>query len=119
MNIKPQTGKRNYAKGGSVKKGYLAGGTIWPDASSPYAESLPISGGSANLPGGTIQTGGPGVYDPQHPERGAQGWSTFYEPATVPGLSSAEADAVLQLPESTMGGTVFAHPNTVKFKYKP
>ena len=77
MNIKPQSGKRNYAK----SKGYAAGGTIWPDPTSPWDEGLPISGGSANLPGGTIQTGGAGVYDPKHPERGAQGWSTFYEPS--------------------------------------
>ena len=64
-----------------TKKGYAMGGTIWPDATSPWEEGLPISGGSANLPGGTVQTGGVGVYDPKNPQAGAQGWSTFYQPS--------------------------------------
>lgn len=75
MNIKPQTGKRNYAKSakdGAVKRGYLQGGTIWPDTSSPWSSSLPVSGGSAGLPGGYMQIGGVGIYDPEHPEYGAQ-----------------------------------------------
>lgn len=75
MNIKPQTGKRNYAKGGNVKKGYLEGGTIWADTSSPWGSSLPISGGSANVPGGYMQTGGVGVYDPEEPQAGAEGFT--------------------------------------------
>jgi hypothetical protein len=109
MSIKPQNGRRNYAKGGAVKRGYLAGGTIWPDSSSPYAESLPVSGGSANLPGGTMQTGGPGVYDPEHPERGAQGWSTLYQPAEVPATEGAIGE---------LGHMSFAPKGTHKFKYK-
>ena len=113
MSIKPQTGKRNYAKGGRVVRGYLSGGTIWPNSSSGFAEGLPVSGGSANLPGGTMQTGGTGVYDPDHPERGAQGASTFYQPAEVPATEGAIGE---------MGHAALTHDeNATKkhFKYKP
>ena len=60
-----------------------------------------------------MQTGGAGVYDPQHPERGAQGWSTFYEPAIVPATEGAIGE---------MGHAVLTHDDkeTKKhFKYKP
>jgi len=83
-------------------RGYAMGGTIWPDETSPFAESLPISGGSANLPGGTLQTGGTGVYDPKHPERGAQGASEFNPEGSI----------------GEMGHTRFAPQGTHEFKYK-
>jgi hypothetical protein len=49
MSVRPQTGRRNYAKGGAVK-GYLMGGGV----------------------------------DPNHPEKGVQGASEWYTPASVP-----------------------------------
>jgi hypothetical protein len=63
VNIKP-----NKASTRDYRKGYLMGGVI---------DEQGISHGSANEPGGTIQTGGPGVYDPSNPQAGAQGWSTL------------------------------------------